>query len=114
MPTELGYFTIPVKDLARAKKFYSAVFGWEYEPQASHATYAHVGNTKLPFGLHAEGVGSIKNMYFRVTDLTAARAAVEKSGGRVETPFESKTGKGCVCYDPDGTAFSIWQFAPGF
>ena len=49
-PVELGYFTLPSPDTARASRFYGALFGWTTEPGGIVEGYAHVNNTQLPFG----------------------------------------------------------------
>ena len=77
MPVELGYFTLPVKNLARAKTFYGALFGWEIEEGG------HVANTTLPLGLSQNGPAELPNAYFRVNDIEAAAARVTQLGGRV-------------------------------
>ena len=51
MSGDLGYFTIPVPDMKRARAFYGGLFGWEFAPDATDA-YAHVTNTTPPGGLH--------------------------------------------------------------
>ena len=62
MPVELGYFTVKVKDTESAKKFYGAVFGWEFENGSTH-----VRNTKFPLGLAEGGPGDIRFAYFKLT-----------------------------------------------
>ena len=73
MPNELGYFTLPVKDLARAKRFYGELFGWKFEEGG------HVANTKFPLGLSANGPAELPNVYFRVDDIDAAAARVSQA-----------------------------------
>lgn len=113
MPIELGYFTVPVKDLARGKTFYGGLFGWEFDPKDSHDSYAHVGNTQIPLGLTARSPGSLENLYFRVEDIHATLAKVRELGGTAEEPRRSGSGLSAVCRDDQGTAFSVWQPAPG-
>jgi len=108
MPNELGYFTLPVKDLARAKRFYGELFGWEFEESG------HVANTKFPLGLSANGPAELPNVYIRVDNIDAAAARVSELGGTVRTRNTYPSGLNAVCVDPDGTVFSLWQPAPGF
>ena len=108
MPNELGYFTLPVKDLARAKRFYGALFGWEIEEGG------HVANTKFPLGLSASGPAEFPNAYFRVDDIDAAADRVCQLGGSVRERNTYPSGPNAVCVDPDGTVFSLWQPAPGY
>ncbi len=113
MPTELGYLTIPVREIARAKTFYGALFGWRFAADADDR-YAHVENTRLPLGLVADGPGPVANLYFRVDDIAAAVARVRELGGRADEPQQSPSGLGALCRDDGGTAFSLWQAAPGY
>ncbi len=113
MPTELGYFTIPVANIARAKTFYGELFGWRFAADADDR-YAHVENTALPLGLVAQGPGSLANLYFRVDDIRATVACVRELGGEAEEPQASPSGMGSACRDDGGTAFSVWQAAAGY
>jgi len=108
MPNELGYFTLPVKDLARAKRFYGDLFGWDVEQGG------HVANTRFPIGLHANGPAEVPFAYFRVDDIDAMADRVVQLGGRVRERHTYPSGPNAVCADPDGTVFSLWQPAPGF
>lgn len=108
MPVELGYFTLSVKDLARAKRFYGALFGWQIEEGG------HVANTTFPLGLSASGPAEFPNAYFRVNDIDAAAARVTQLGGHVRARNQYPSGPNAVCADPDGTVFSLWQPAPGY
>jgi hypothetical protein len=114
MPVELGYLTLSVKDLERAKVFYGELFGWEFEAGASGPGYAHVKNTALPMGLTNNGPQAAANLYFRVPDLAAAEARVRELGGSIVSEYNSPTGDGALCRDDQGTEFSLWQPAPGF
>ena len=108
MPVELGYFTLPVKNLARAKTFYGALFGWEIEEGG------HVANTTFPLGLSPERSGGISERLFpsgRHRRGGRARDATRRAGAaRNQYP----SGPNAVCADPDGTVFSLWQPAPGY
>ena len=45
---QLGYFTLSAPDVARAAAFYTALFGWHFEPPgpgSTGRTYSHVDNT---------------------------------------------------------------------
>ncbi len=108
MPVELGYFTLPVKDLAVAKRFYGELFGWQIEEGG------HVANTKFPMGLSPDGPAEFPNAYFRVENIEEAVARVATLGGKVKSRNKYPSGPNAVCADPDGTVFSLWQPAPGY
>jgi len=108
MAVELGYFTLPVKNLANAQRFYGPLFGWEFEESG------HVANTKFPLGVSPNGPAELPFVYFRVANIDAAAARVVELGGEVRERHVYKSGPNAVCADPDGTVFSLWQPAPGY
>lgn len=111
MPAELGYFTLTVKDVMRAKTFYGALFGWEIEATAKGG---HVGNTKLAIGLAAGAPAHVPFAYFKVADLDQTTKRLSELGGKVRARSDSPSGLMAECEDDQGTVFSIWQPAPGF
>jgi len=112
MPTELGYVTLPVKDVNRAMQFYGALFGWACEHASEKG--AHVGNTNFPLGISTGGPTDLHFLYFRVDDIAAMKAKVAELGGKVREEGESQSGRHATCADDQGTVFSLWQPAPGF
>ncbi len=113
-PVELGYFTLPSPDTARASRFYGALFGWTTEPGGIVEGYAHVNNTRLPFGFVPADPGDTPQLYFRVDDLAAATARVGELGGTVVEQSESPSGIVADCRDDQGERFQLWQAAPGY
>src|ERR1700761_6946021 len=112
MAIELGYFTIGVADVKRAVNFYGELFGWTFEAVSDQ--YAHVNNTKLPFGLHKADPADLSSFYFRVDDIAAVAANVTALGGIAGEITQSPSGLGSICSDGQGTKFSLWQPAEGF
>jgi uncharacterized protein len=108
MPVELGYLTLPVKDLARARRFYAALFGWEFEGAG------HVRNTRLPIGLSSRGPAELPNLFFKVSDLEQALTRLLELGGEVRERRSAESGPNALCADDQGTVFRLWQPAPGF
>ena len=112
---DLGYFTLETADLAKAKAFYSALFGWTFDGASSHGAYAHVADSNPPFGFtKVERVGSAANLYFRVDDIQAVCARVVELGGKAAVPSETRTGLSAVVCDDQGLSFSLWQPAQGY
>ena len=112
MPIELGYLTLPVKDVARAMRFYGALFGWTFDHE-SGADSAHVNNTRFPLGLSGKGPAELPFAYFRVADISAAKVKLLSLGGMVKEEREYRSGLNAVCSDDQGTVFTLWQPAPG-
>ena len=110
---DLGYFTIPVRDIARGRTFYGGLFGWKFEFKNPTDPYAHIGNTTPGGGLHVNDAPS-PQVWFKVEDIKAAVAKVRELGGHAEEPQKSDSGWSCGCRDDQGGSFNLWQPAPGF
>ncbi|HWD29681.1 MAG TPA: VOC family protein [Rhizomicrobium sp.] len=109
MPIELGYFTLHVADVARARAFYAALFGWQIEESG------HVANTKLPLGIAPGGPSDVSGTaYFRTDDLEAILKRLADLGGAVLERGHPPSGMNAKCRDDQGTTFSLWQPAPGY
>lgn len=115
MSINLGYFTLETVDIARAKAFYGALFGWTFDDSASGPTYAHVSNVNPPFGFtKVERAHDVANLYFRVDDIVATCARVNELGGKAALPAQSPSGLSCAVCDDQGVSFSLWQAAEGY
>jgi predicted enzyme related to lactoylglutathione lyase len=113
----LGYFTLDAPDLDKAKTFYSALLGWEFEAASSSPTYAHVKATgapgEVPFGIRKGEHKDFANLYVQVDDIEAMCARVNALGGRASMPARSETGLSVHVCDDQGVSISLWQPAPG-
>ena len=112
MAVELGYFTLPVPDVARGTRFFSALFGWQFAEIIE--AYAHVSNTKLPLGLNRGNAGDLSTLYFRVEDIESVCAKVRTLGGSAGAIEASSSGRSAVCVDDQGARFGVWQAAQGY
>lgn len=101
MRNVINWFDIPVKNFARAKKFYETVFGISIEIQPSIQDDYTMG--MFPYDMENDGVGGMLVegqdcepsqqgvlIYFNGgEDLNTALAKVEKAGGKVLVPKTS-------------------------
>lgn len=112
---QLGYFTLDTPDVEKARAFYSALFGWRFDEEASSPTYAHVADSEPPFGFtKVERAGQFPNLYFRVEDVDALCRRVTELGGKAAIPSDSATGRSVVVSDDQCVSFSLWRPAAGF
>lgn len=110
--TELG-----TSDLAAAKRFYEALFGWraETDPRQEAGGYsiAHLGDAAVAAltPLYQEGQPVAWNVAFAVPDADAATAQVTQAGGAVLVgPMDVfDVGRFAVAVDPTGAVFQLWQ-----
>ena len=93
MASNLASFALHVDDVARARSFYEAVFGWHFEQWGPPGFYLiHTGDDESPGiqGLMHQrtepaGSGGLNGVEptFSVDDLDAVCAAVEANGGKI-------------------------------
>ena len=114
MSTELGYFTIDTPDIAKARSFYGALFGWTFDEASSHETYAHVADAGIPFGFVKGEHRDYSHLHFRVDDVPALCERIVAQGGKAAVPSETRSGLTAVVEDDQGVSFSLWQPAAGF
>jgi predicted enzyme related to lactoylglutathione lyase len=119
--------TVHIRDIERARKFYTEVLGLRevsYIPAASRAAFAIPGTTTvLSMHIQAEGEGgrepgTVSGIIFSHHDPSAACIEIQKRGGSiVDEPktFETPLGKQTrvVFADPDGNQFVLRHIEPG-
>ncbi len=113
--------TIHIRDIERARKFYSEVLGLRevsFHPAASRAAFAIPGTTTL-LTMHIMGKdeggrepGTVSGVIFSHRDPKAAAVEVRKRGGTIvdePEPFQNPLGTVTliVVADPDGNQFVI-------
>ncbi len=115
---EVGTFTwneLSTTDLAAVRAFYTTVFGWAVDPDASSDTAAifTLGGEVL-CGAHQAGEGEFPawSVWLSVDDCDASAAKVTELGGTVlMPPNDMDFGRGAVVADPHGAAFGIGAMA---
>jgi predicted enzyme related to lactoylglutathione lyase len=117
------HFEIPADDLARAKKFYSSVFGWKTEDvPGMEYTMAHtveIGQDRMPKQAGAINGGMMKKnatvkapvITIDVKDIDKAIEKVVKAGGKLAMEKQKVMDMGYNAYvrDSEGNVIGIWQ-----
>jgi predicted enzyme related to lactoylglutathione lyase len=106
----IDYIEITVKDVAEAKRFYGAAFGWTFNDYGPD--YAGIkGDGREVGGLSKGNVragGPLVVLYSRALDDTLA--GVKKAGGRIlKAPFEFPGGRRFHFGDPSGNELAVWS-----
>lgn len=93
MPSNLASFAIHADDVQRCRRFYEAVFGWQFQPWGPPDFYLiHTGDAERPGiqGLmhkrmepRGQGGPNCFECTIAVSDLAAVTAAVKAHGGQV-------------------------------
>lgn len=109
----IDYLEFTVRDLAEAKAFYTAAFGWAFTDYAP--TYAGIQGPDREVGGMAESDdlrlgGPLVILYS--DDLAASQRAVEAAGGTISTPtFSFPGGRRFHFRDPSGNELAVWTEA---
>jgi len=114
------HIDVPAEDSERAKKFYSAMFGWKFTlvPEFQYNLFT----TENLDGTPGVGGGLGKRMepsqrmmnYFGVKSIDAAMEQVKKLGGMVHSKKMVVPGMGYLanCMDTEGNMFGLWEENP--
>jgi predicted enzyme related to lactoylglutathione lyase len=119
------HFEIPADDLARAKKFYSTVFGWKMNemPQMQYVLVGTVesdenGMPKEPGAINGgmlEREDTVKApvITISVKGIDEAAKAIEKNGGKMIRAKMPVGDMGFAAYfkDSEGNVIGLWQNA---
>ena len=109
----IDYIEISVRELAAAKRFYSAAFGWKFNDYGP--SYAGIRGADRELGGLAETAdvetgGPLVVLYSR--DLDATLAAVRSAGGEItKPPFAFPGGRRFHFSDPSGNELGVWSAA---
>ena len=116
MKHTIVHFEIPADDIERAKKFYSALFGWEFSTVPGFDDYwgFYTGDPAQDAGgalmaRQAEGQGIVN--YLQVESVEEYVTKVEELGGQVLYPKSPVPGMGWFAQflDTEGNCFAIWE-----
>jgi predicted enzyme related to lactoylglutathione lyase len=116
MSSKFKFMEMHSGDVAKAKSFYTELFGWNAEefPMPTGGSY-----TFLKSG--GEGIGGIQKgegpshwlAYVGVDDAAASTKRARSLGAKVEVDCQEIPGMGTmsVFVDPNGARFALWQEA---
>lgn len=107
----IDYIEITVPDVAAAKAFYAAAFGWgfnDYGPGYAGIQGEHREQGGLAQGEPRGAGGALVVLYSG--DLEATLKAVEAAGGTISTPpFDFPGGRRFHFTDPGGNELAVWS-----
>ena len=107
----IDYIELTVTDMARAQRFYSDAFGWEFTDYGPGYAGIRSGE-KEAGGLRLDETvvqgGPLVVLYSG--DLEASVTAVRDAGGKIVVePFEFPGGRRFHFEDPSGNQLAIWS-----
>jgi predicted enzyme related to lactoylglutathione lyase len=111
----LVWFEVPADNVARAQKFYKAMFGWKIKKMPG-MEYWHIdtgGADASPDGGIMKRVDPQQKItnYVFVESVDKAVAKVKRLGGKVRVPKTAAGAMGffAVCMDTEKNAFAVWE-----
>lgn len=112
----ISYVEVYVDDVAAAKAFYAAAFGWEFNDYGpDYAGIRAPGGDGEVGGLTAGPPGSGSPLVLVVSDdlATSLDAVVAAGGEVVQEPFDYPGGRRFHFRDPSGTVLGVFQPSDG-
>ena len=113
MTGQVSFIEFGGRDAMTARTFYGKLFGWSFEPGPGGEGYA-IDGAGVPAGVHGGDEGAPPYVFFRVDDLEAAVATVERLGGTVEVmpggddeATVATFGEFRLCRDDQGSPFGL-------
>jgi uncharacterized protein len=111
------HLEIPASDTAKAKDFWSSLFGWEWQQYEGPSEYHMTRFSETTGGalyVPEQGGDRVTRVYFDVDDINAANARVKELGGEGGEP-QPVPGMGWFSNfkDTEGNEFGLWQSDPG-
>jgi uncharacterized protein len=107
----IDYVEFTVRDLAAAKRFYGAAFGWQFNDYGPE--YAGIkGGSGEVGGMHQSNdlrtTGPLVILYSK--DLEKSVAAVRSAGGKIlREPYAFPGGRRFHFTDPSGNELGVWS-----
>lgn len=121
MSNDVNFFAINADDVPRARQFYTAVFGWTFEPWGPPGFYL-IGTAQNTDGDHSGALQERRELIpgqkmtgfectITVDDIDKTIRAIEASGGRLATPKFHIPTVGTVAYflDTEGNVAGLRQ-----
>jgi predicted enzyme related to lactoylglutathione lyase len=104
------FFSVEVRDMQRAIAFYGGALGASVLFASQSWSSLRIAGVRLGLALNEEREDARVGLHFAVSDLRAARLAVERAGGVSASPFEVAPGVVAVAVtDTEGNTFTLTQ-----
>jgi uncharacterized protein len=116
MAGQMVHLEIPAGDTAKAREFWSSLFGWEWQTMEGPTEYHMTRFSETTGGaIYAPDPPDKRGarVYFDVDDINAANARVNELGGEAgEGMPVPGMGWFSICTDTEGNEFGLWQNDP--
>jgi predicted enzyme related to lactoylglutathione lyase len=113
---QIDYIEFPATDIAATKRFYSQVFGWNFQDYGPDYTSFHDGRLAGGFNTAAQSAGASADktrgtlIVIYAASLEDTYAKVTQAGGKiVREIFGFPGGRRFHFSDPNGNELSVWS-----
>ncbi len=107
---QMDYVEFPSTDIEATKRFYGAVFGWNFTDYGPNYTSFHDGRLAGGFTMSARPVKGGALVVLYAQDLAATQRKVVEGGGKITIePFEFPGGRRFHFADPNGNELAVWS-----
>lgn len=106
----IDYVEFPATDLGAIKKFYSGVFGWQFEDYGPEYTAFQDGRLSGGFYLAEKAAAGSPLVVIYAAALEAVEEEIRTAGGRiVKDTFSFPGGRRFHFNDPSGNQLAVWS-----
>ena len=106
----IDYVEFPTTDIAKTKRFYQQVFGWEFRDHGPGYTGFRDGRLRGGFTTDATVGAGGPLVVIYAKDLSGIEAKVKSAGGRiVKEPLSFPGGRRFYFADPAGNVLAVWS-----
>src|SRR5688572_30546611 len=116
---QITHIEFPADDTARAQRFYSELFGWDFQTIPGFDDYFLFATGSIEqaggaVGLRGESTGEKLRIYVTVDSLDETLPKVAGVGGKVITPKTEIPGQGwyAVVEDSEGSEIGLYENLP--
>jgi predicted enzyme related to lactoylglutathione lyase len=116
---QMNHLELPADDVARARKFYEGLFGWELSEMPQYPNYflfrfGPIERSGGAIGIRNESTGSQLRLYISVDSLDESLPRVAELGGKVVEPKTEIQGQGwyAVIDDTEGNQLGLYESLP--
>ena len=109
---KINYIEFPAKDIAKAKAFFTEVFGWsfvDYGPDYTAFSNEGVDGGFFKADLSVSAKNGSALIVFYSNELEKTQAKIEKAGGSIlQDIFTFPGGRRFHFSDPNGNEYAVW------
>ena len=106
----IDYLEFPTTNMDATKKFYAAVFGWQFTDYGPDYSCFKDGGLRGGFTTEAQVANGGPLVVFYSTNLANIQTSVQEAGGTiVRETFEFPGGRRFHFADPSGNEMAIWS-----